>query len=167
MDERKCSDVKQKELACWLKFLILVAFVCCGAAAAWLVPCIGQEAVLKELGDAWLFWPCLVFFWLTLIPVIWCLILAWRIAGEIGRDNSFCAENALRLRTVSRLAIADTLAYLLGAVSLTALGALQLPGLLVFLAVMILGSALAVGMAALSHLIAKAADLKADSDLTI
>lgn len=159
--------MKQKELSLWLKTLIVVAFACCGAAAAWLVPCIGQEAVIKELGDAWLFWPCLVFFWLTLIPVIWCLVLAWRIASEIGRDNSFCTENALRLRTVSRLALADTIAYLLGAIALTAVGALQLPGLLVFLAVMILGSALAVGMAVLSHLIAKAADLKTDSDLTI
>lgn len=159
--------MKQKELSCWLKVLIVVAFICCGAASFYLVPQLGITAVTYSLGDEWLYWPCLIFFWLTVIPVLWCLILAWRIAGEIGRDNSFCTENALRLRTVSRLALADTIAYLLAAVLLTLQGSLNLPGLLLFLAVMILGSALAVGMAALSHLIAKAADLKADNDLTI
>jgi len=158
--------MKQKELSGWLKVLIIVAYVCCAAAAIWLVPELGRTAVAYELAETWLFWPCLIFFWLTLVPVLWCLVLAWRIAAEIGKDNSFCMENALRLRTVSRLALVDTIAYLIAAIVLTPFG-LNLPGLMLFLAIMILGSALSVGMAALSHLIAKAADLKTDSDLTI
>ena len=159
--------MRQKELSIWLKAVVTIVFVCCAATAVFIMPAIGRAAAAREHAQAWLYRPCLIFFWISLVPVVWALMLAWGIAVDIGRDNSFCMRNALRLRTVSRLAAADTLLYLAAAITLGVLGALEVPGLLVFLAVMISGAAIAVIMAALSHLIAKAAVIKADNDLTI
>jgi len=159
--------LKQKELSNYLKALFALAFLCCAAAAFWLVPMLGERASELKPEHAELVMPCLIFFWVTLIPVIWSLCLAWKISDEIGKDNSFCHLNAVRLRTVSRLAVLDTVLYLIAAVVLTAAGAVEVLGLAAFAAVLILGIALAVGMAALSHLIEKAAALKDDADLTI
>ena len=49
------------------------------------------------------------------------MALVWKMATEIGRDNSFCMKNALRLRTCSLLAAADTLYYIIGGVVLLVL----------------------------------------------
>ena len=68
------------------------------------------------------------------------------MAARIGRDNSFCRENAV----IWALNIGFPPIFLLGV-----------------LAILLAGVAIAVVAALLSHLIQKAADLKADQDLTI
>jgi hypothetical protein len=99
--------------------------------------------------------------------VIASLVLAWRIFAEIGRDNSFCEKNALRLRGISRLALLDTVLYILFAVVQACLGQLHPEFIPMYLAVIFVGAAMTITTAALSHLTRKAADLKSENDLTI
>lgn len=159
--------MKQSELSKWLKIIVVVAAVCCIVLGAFLIPELGREEAVATPDLAYLFWPCLIFFWITDIIVLAALWQAWQIFTEIGRDNSFCAENAGRLRNISRLAAADSILYAVFAVVLVALNAMHPGVLLIFAGLVLVGLAVAIAAAALSHLTQKAASLKDENDLTI
>lgn len=154
--------MKQKELARWLRAIVLLGAACVLALG------VGITAHLwlgmgEELPSRWLAVPL----WISVVPVGWFLALVWQMAGEIGRDNSFCMENARRLKTCAALALADTVLYALVGPAMTLAG--QLPGrtLAVVVLIVAVGLAMAVCCAALSHLTRKAAELKLENDLTI
>lgn len=157
----------QRELSIWLRAVVILVFLCClflgGLAGTELV----DELVMAKPAYENLYLPGLIFFWVTLLPVIAALVLAWRIFTEIGRDNSFCEKNALRLRGISRLALLDTLLYIACAAVLACLRLLHPGFFLMFLAVVFVGIAMTITSASLSHLTRKAADLKSENDLTI
>ena len=111
--------------------------------------------------------PCLIFFWVTTIPVYAFIVLVWLIAVEIGRDNSFCRKNADRLRACSLLALLDTVLYLLAAVVLAYFHLLHISLIIGGVVLCAIGSAVSVCCAALSHLTRKAADMQSENDLTI
>ena len=159
--------MKQSELSKWLKVIAAVAALCCVALGAYIMPLLGDDVVQQFPEYRNMYWPCLVFFWVTELPVLAALVCAWQIFTQIGRDNSFCMENAARLRTVSRLAILDTVLYVLAAVALAVLKLLHPSLLIADMAVVFVGLAVAVASAALSHLTQKAASLKDENDLTI
>lgn len=160
--------MKQKELAAALKGIVLLCLLAGVMLCGLLIPSFGRSIAFDNPEVAWMFWPCLIGLWITCLPVLAALGLVWRIATEIGRDNSFCRENAQRLKIICCLAMADTAVYLIGAVIFFFLFRGLPPFLLwCFLAVIFVGVAIAVVSAVLSHLIQKAADLKADQDLTI
>ena len=159
--------MKQKELSVWLR----VTVVLIGAAVLFLgsvfLPRLGYEAAEMNPDTASLFWPCLLFLWATLLPVLAALVLAWLIFAEIGRDNSFCMANARRLRAISILALIDTLLYVVWIVMLGLLRVLH-PGVLIgSVCIVFMGVGFTVGAAALSHLAQKAAALKDENDLVI
>ena len=114
-----------------------------------------------------MFWPCLIYFWISTIPVMVFMALVWQMATEIGRDNSFCMKNALRLRTCSLLAAADTVYYIIGGVVLLSMNLLHIGIAIIGLGVCAVGAAISVLCAALSHLTRKAADMRSENDLTI
>ena len=159
--------MKQAELSKWLKIIVLAAAVCCVVLGAVLVPMLGLEEVRATPELEYLFWPCLIFFWVTELIVIVALREAWLIFTEIGRDNSFCWQNAKRLGKISRLAAADSVLYAVCAVVLVLLRAMHPSVLLVFAGIVLVGLAIAVASAALSHLTQKAAALKDENDLTV
>lgn len=160
--------MKQKELAAALKGIVILCLLAGIVLCGLLIPSIGMNVASGNPEVAWMFWPCLTALWITCLPVLAVLALVWRIATEIGRDNSFCVKNARRLKWICCLALADTGVYLVGAIVLFALFRGLPPFLLLpFLAVIFVGVAIAVVAAVLSHLIQKAAELKADQDLTI
>lgn len=91
----------------------------------------------------------------------------WCLFREIGRDNSFCVKNALRLRRIGGCALVDAGLSLLSGV-LWAFGGWDFGGpLLAFGFLAVLGVAAAIVCSALSQLTMKAAKLQDDSDLTI
>lgn len=158
---------KQQRLARCLRALTILGWCGCGVLAFFVAPVTAEESAWMEPTLAWLQWPGLICFWAAMIPVVLALWHAWKIFGEIGRDNSFCLENARRLKIISRLALGDTVACLVGLVLLLCLGAMP-PGLfLLLLAVIGMGAAIAVAAAALSHLTRKAAAIQDENDLTI
>lgn len=159
--------MKQKELSIWLRVITAAAGVCCALLAFVIVPSVGCRAAERMPEFSGLFWPCLIFFWVSVVPVAWALVLAWRIFARIGRDRSFCMENAAALRSISRLAALDTALYVAAAVvmALNGLGTEIL--LLIFLGVVFIGICVCICCAALSHLTRKAAEMQSENDLTI
>ena len=161
----------QKELSLLLKVVVVVLTVFLAAVLIFFVPMLGHNVADYYMGDPV---KSVVFGWIvpvivaaSSVPGFIALWLAWRIFTEIGRNNSFCAENARRLRLISRLALGDTCVYVVLAVSVLALGPKHPSVPLIFVAVTLFGAAVTVCCAALSHLTQKAADLKDDNDLTI
>lgn len=155
--------MKQKELSillrvivilCALAALVFGAIVCITAAKSILLDRNWESVYLSLTG-------------LLFVPLFAALWELWHIFAEIGRDNSFCLENALRLRRVSFYALADTILELTSALLLLSLDTSSLVWLPVKLLLMLVGIAMAVACAALSHLTRKAALLKDENDLTI
>lgn len=113
------------------------------------------------------FWPWLAFLWGSALPCYGALLCIWRVACEIGRENAFSMQNCASLHTVSRLALIDTVYFALGDVLLFLLS-MSHPGIaLGLLAVCIVGLIVAAVSSALSKLIAEAARLREEHDLTI
>ena len=113
------------------------------------------------------FWPWLAFLWGSALPCYGVLFYGWRVAGEIGRGNAFSGENAASLRAVARLAVLDTVYFALGKIILFLLS-MSHPGIaLGLMAVCVVGVIFAAVADTLSKLIAEAARLREEQDLTI
>lgn len=156
--------MKQKELSILLRVIVavcaLAALAFAFAAAILTIKSIWFDHNAQSVYLA----VCTVLF----IPLFLALWELWHIFAEIGRDNSFCMENALRLRRVSFYALGDTLLELVSVFLFALCGIDGGFGWLVLkLFFMLVGIAMAVACAALSHLTRKAALLKAENDLTI
>jgi hypothetical protein len=159
--------MKQKELSVWLRVVVVLIGVAVVFLGAVFLPMLGGEAAGMNPELSWLFWPCLLYLWATILPVLAALVLAWLIFAEIGRDNSFCMANARRLRAISILALVDTLLYIVWMVGLGLLGVLHPSVLIGSVCIVFMGVGFTVGAAALSHLAQKAAALKDENDLVI
>ena len=159
--------MKQKHLSNWLK-LILIGIALCGLAVyALVVPIYGRilQTSYPELSNR--FWPWLLFIWASGIPCYIVLYYAWRIATNIGNDQSFTKQNASLLKKISFLASLDAVFFLIGNVVLLFLN-MSHPGVVIASFVIVfVGVAVAVISAALSHLVNKAALLQEQSDWTI
>ena len=159
--------MKQKSLARWLKAVLLGLALCGGVLYVLVLPAIGQEEVLLYPEFAHCFWPWLGFLWASGVPCYGVLILAWQIAGDIGRDRSFTPANARRLQWIAWLAAGDSL-FFFGMNLLYGLLGMNHPGVLLgSLVVEFAGVCVAVAAGVLSHLVGKAAALQEQSDLTV
>lgn len=155
--------MKQKELSILLR--VIVAVCALAALAFGAIVCItAAKSILLDHNWESVYLSLTTLLFVPLFAALWEL---WHIFAEIGRDNSFCLENALRLRRVSFYALADTILELTSAMLLLSLDASHLVWLPVKLLLMLVGTAMAVASAALSHLTRKAALLKDENDLTI
>lgn len=159
--------MKQYGFSVWLKAITLICAVLGLCLCFLLAPMLLDDLAANHTELKNMFYPGIIFVWITAIPFFAALVEVWLICEEIGRDNSFCVKNALRLRTLSGLGILECVFYTVATVFLLVKG-VNLPWLfLLFLFIIFVGVSAAVGAAALSHLVRKAADLKQDSELTI
>ena len=115
--------------------------------------------------NAWMVEPGIIAVSLSAIPIAIALVLFWNICTEIGKDNSFCHKNANRLTGIGFCALTDTAYCAVGTVTLEILAGS--PVWVLGLMVCSIGLAIALAAFLLSHLVLKAADLKAENDLTI
>ena len=159
--------MKQKGLSILLKIIIVGAAVVVLLVYVWILPVMAVETA--ETAPAYSLWlrPCLIFVELTAVPVIAAIVLAWKIAANIGKDKSFCAANAEMLKAISILAIADTAYFFIGNMALISVNVYSPPLFLALLFITFVGTVITVCAAVLSHLVRKAADLQEQSDLTI
>jgi len=157
--------MKQKELSILLRAVVAL----CAAVALFFAFAVGTITIKSILIDQNWQSCYLVLFSTMFIPLFLSMWDLWRIFTEIGRDNSFCMENAMRLRRISFYALIDTLLVLVSTVFMLAADAMDLfEGLFLFkMFLMIVGIAATVACSALSHLTRKAALLKDENDLTI
>lgn len=157
--------MSQKKLSLWIK-LLTFGFAVCGAALAGLiVPRWLAQVFAEQQGSAAAVWTG--FLWALIVPCYIALVFLWKIAEEIGRDNSFSAATSRALAIIARLAGFDAAALLLGALLLSLLG-MSAPRLLLASAfISFVGLAISVISACLSHFAYKAAKLQEENDLTI
>ena len=159
--------MKQDTLAKWLKLVIVGVGICGIIIYAAVIP-----SLARAMADAYpefdgRQWPWLALIWATAVPCYIALALAWKIAVNIGADRSFSASSARCLKWISVLAAADSAIFFAGNIIYLLLN-INHPGVvLLSLLVAFFGAAVSVASAALSHLVMKAADLQAQSDLTI
>ena len=141
----------------------LIGLLCC----FYLIPELGMTFRYKYPEFSYWVLPWSILLYVCAIPCFAAMVISWRIAGNIGRDNSFCRENANLFKVFSILALADSGVFGLGSIVFTLLG-MNHPGLLLIdFLIIFAGLAVFVITAALSYLVAQATDLKEDSDLTI
>ena len=159
--------MEQKALSSWLKGAIICLAVLGLVMFGWVIPSYGLSVKSSNPELAYCFAPWIVLLSLVSLPCFGALIVGWKISSEIGRDRSFSVENAKRMRLISNLAFGDVLLFFCGNVLLLVFG-MSHPGVfLLSLLPDLLGVAIAVCAAALSHLIYKSAALQEDADLTI
>jgi len=159
--------MNQKSLSIWMK-VILAAMGIFGIGLFGLaVPAKAMEFMGRSAAFEPYYIPWIALIWLTAIPCYAVLILGWRIAGNIGRDRSFCHENASYLKWVSYLAAGDSALLFTGSMLMLLFGLDRLWMLFTCFVAVFAGIAISAAAAILSHLVAKAALLQEESDLTI
>lgn len=162
------KHIAHKKLAVLLRIGLMIAALVCGAIFFWFLPQLGHGIALADPEYAWAFWPCLIFAWLFAVPVFWAMAALWAVFGRIGRGDAFCMENARGMATVSRLAFFDAVLVPVGVITLALLGAGS-PGMTVIAmpAGVMVCTLVGVMAMALSRLVADAARLQDESDLTV
>ena len=159
--------MKQESLARWLKGVIGIVFICGLILCGYVLPVWGKLIIEEELGVKGGYMGWCVLLWLSAIPAFGILLIGWKVATEIGRDNSFSETNAISLKYVSVLSMASAVIFFAGNIIFlitgrNRLGILFLSCLLVFVTV-----AVSVAAALISHLIYKAATMQEENQLTI
>lgn len=159
--------MKQDTLSKWLRLIIIGVGICGIIIYAAVVPMLAGTMVDEYPEFSSWQWPWLILIWVTAIPCYMALILAWKIAVNIGADCSFSIANAKLLKWISVLAAVDSAVFFAGNLIYLLLNRNH-PSIVLFsLLIEFLGVAISVASAVLSHLVMKAAELQNQSDLTI
>lgn len=159
--------MEQKTLSKWLKIIIIGVGICGAVVYIFIFPEYGQSLIYDYPEYSYCYWPWLIFLWITGIPCYGVLILAWKIASNIGINRSFSIQNAKLMKGISLLAAIDSGFFFIGNLVYLFLN-MNHPGIVLLALIgVFFGIAVAVAAAALSHLIMKAAQLQEQSDLTI
>lgn len=159
--------MEQKTLSKWLKCILIGVGICGLIMYATVIPVFGLDlrTMYPEFSDR--FWPWLIFIWVSGIPCFSVLVLAWKIAGNIGRDQSFTEQNARLLKWISGLSAGDAGFFFAGNILLFLLNMSHPSIVLASLVIVFVGVAVAVTSAVLSYLVKKASVLQEESDWTI
>ncbi len=159
--------MNQQTLAKWLKIIIGGSAICGLAIYFYFFPYYGQSLIAENPDYSLYYWPWLIFLWITAVPCYTVLYFSWEIAVEISKDNSFSIKNALLLKSISQLAVLDSVIVLAGNILYLIIN-INHPGIILLsLIIIFIGIALAVTTAALSHLVLKAAAIRLENELTI
>ena len=159
--------MEQKTLAKWLKIILIGIGLGGLVVFFFIIPSFGVSMMQEYPEFSNRFWPWLIFLWACGIPCYAVLFFGWKIATNIGRDQSFSETNANHLKWIAYLAAGDGVLFFAGNLIML-LTNMSHPGIvLLSLLVVFAGVAVAVASGALSHLVKKAAVLQEQSDLTI
>ena len=157
----------QTSLSAWLKAVILGIAFCGVILCGVLLPTIGKDIITENPEFSSWYRPWFAVLWIAAAPCYLALYNGWKVTVEIGRDRSFSMENAIYLKRISMLAIADTAYFFLANLLLFFMN-MNHPGIFIAsLFVDFTGAVIAVVAAALSHLVQKAAVMQQENDLTI
>jgi hypothetical protein len=159
--------MEQSKLAKCLKIAtIAVAFV--GAAVFFvLIPIIGRDMTLSFSEVAYMYWPCLIFTWIIAGLCFASLAAFYPVCTRIGRNDSFCMENARAMRVISWLIAVCVFVLACGLIALSLLH-MMMPIIAIGIPLLIvLFAAISVATGVLARLIEKASALQSDIDLTI
>ena len=159
--------MKQDSLAKWLKGIIIGIGICGFLICLVILPMLAKDILYEGPGMEHYYRPWMIFIWISAIPCYVVLFYGWKVASNIGRDNSFCEDNAVYLKRISYMAVIDSIYFFVGNIVLTFMTISHPSVFIGSLFVIFAGISVAVAAAALSHLVMKAAALQEQSDLTI
>lgn len=159
--------MKQSELAKSLKLFISLTCIILAICAFVVVPKIGKDISSSAPEYSYLYYPFLIFIWITIIPFYAALFEGWKISNEINKDNSFSKKNMDSLNKIRKYSLSECLLYFIGALILLYFNLLHLSILIIILFVIFIAMCISVFTAVLAHLVQKAYDLKNENDLTI
>ena len=166
--KKEVSPMSQKNLSTWLKAVIIGTGIFGLIVFGGLIPAYGTSFASMNPEIAYCYWPWQIFLWLCSVPCFVSLFFGWKIASNIGNDNSFSFDNAKNLKIISALAAGDSAFFFIGNWALVFMD-MSHPGVAIILAplVIFVGIAISIVCAALSHLVYKSAVLQNENDLTI
>ncbi len=159
--------MEQKTLSKWLKCILFGIGICGLIIYIMVIPIYGLSLKTQYPEFSNRFWPWLIFLWVSGIPCFTVVILGWNIAGNIGRDQSFCNSNAKLLKWISGLSAFDAGFFFIGNIVFLLRNLSHPSVVLASFIVVFAGVAIAVVSAVLSHLVYKATELQEQSDWTI
>ena len=159
--------MSQAKLSRWLKAIMVGAEIGIAIVYFLIIPVIGKDIVAANPEFAYCYWPWLIFLWTTSVPLYVAAVFGWKIAREIGLDNSFSRENAVSLKRISQLAVADTIYFFIGIVVFSVLNMIHSSIVIAAFFVLCVGIVIIIVSAGLSHLVYKAAKMREENELTI
>lgn len=156
-------DLFSKYLRVIIVGMTLIGIICC----VYVIPELARTFEGKYPEFSYWVMPWLILIYMCAIPCFLAMGISWKIAGNIGRDQSFTMENSKLFKIYSYLALGDSVLFFAGSIAYTLLG-MNHPGLLLMdFLIVFMGLAVFVCTSALSYLVGKAATLQEDNDLTI
>lgn len=159
--------MSQKKMCIMLKGITILAAVIGIVFLTVLMPMLAVECRRMDEESAYLFWPGLCYGWLIGIMCYIALFQFWKICNEIGKDNSFSAENVNSLNIISKIAIMVTVLWFAGLVGLIIIGSMSIGFFILMSVAVMVSMAVSIIATVLAHLVQKAYELKKDADLTI
>lgn len=159
--------MEQKKLSKWLKCMIIGIGICGLIIYAVVIPYLGVDLRMQYPEFSYCFWTWLIFIWVTGIPCYVVLVFAWKIAANIGQDQSFSNTNAKLLKWISNLSAGDAGFFFVGNVMFLLLNMNHPSIVIMSFFIVFVGIVISVASAVLSHLVKKAAILQEQSDWTI
>lgn len=159
--------MKQMEVSKWLKAITILTGIA-GLLFFFLVmPVLAQDMAAAYPEVSYLMWPGMIYGWGIGIICYGILYYFWKVCVEIGRDNSFSAENAHSFAVISRLALLMAAVWFVGLIFLAVIHCLG-PAFGIFMILCaFICVVVAVLAAALSHLVYKSYELRREQELTI
>ena len=159
--------MKQMEVSKWLKVITVLTGIA-GLFFFFLVmPVMAHDIAVMYPEAAYLLWPGMIYGWgigVICYAILWEF---WKVCVEIGRDNSFSAENARAFAVISRLALVLAVVWFAGVVFLALVHALGAALAFFMLLIAFVSVVVAVLSAALSHLVYKSDEMRQENELTI
>ena len=159
--------MKQMEVSKWLKAITVLTGIA-GLFFFFLVmPVMAHDIAVMYPEAAYLLWPGMIYGWgigVICYAILWQF---WKVCVEIGRDNSFSAENARAFAVISRLAVCMAVVWFAGVVFLALVHALGPAFGIFMILIAFICIVVAVLSAALSHLVYKSYEMRRENELTI
>lgn len=159
--------MNQPALAKWLKFIIILVAVCGLIFYGGVIPFMGQSLVQMYPEMNGYFWPWLIFLLFTAVPCYGALVFAWKIASNIGKNQSFVFANAKYFKKISVLAVINSAYFFAGNLVFLFLNMNHPSVLGASIILIFFGIAVAVASAVLSFFVNRAAELQEQYDLTV
>lgn len=159
--------MKHDVFAKWLKALIIGTTLIGIAGLFTIVPFISnllrfQYPQAEQTISVWT-----ILIYLFTVPCFVAMGLSWKIASQIQKGHYFCTENGRLFALFSKLALGDSVLFLLASIVFYTMGMNHIGFLVLSLLVAFIGLAIGICTAALSYFTNSAAILQEDSDLTI
>ena len=156
-----------KKLSSLLRFMVAGMAFCGIIIYLFAFPTIGKSLVAMAPEFEGCFWPWLIFLWITGIPCVLVLIQIWKVTETIRNDRIFVQDNVRRISMISKLALSDSVFFLLGNIILLLLNMNHPSILILSLGVSFVGCSIAIVSSAFAGFVNQGVALQEENDLTI